>query len=269
MPNTLKLATWNINSIRMRKNLVVDFLNQEKPDILALQEIKCMNDQFPNEFFANAGYKYQAINGQKSYHGVALLSKIELLNISQKQFGGIDHARHICADVNFNQKKVGIHNFYIPAGGDEADPKINPKFAHKLDFYAQMKSFFKEEQFKKGQIIVGDFNIAPHENDVWNHKQLLKVVSHTPLEIDLLNDLLKDNNWVDIVRHNIDISQKLYSWWSYRAKDWNKADKGRRLDHIWATADLAEKSLEAKILREARGWSEKPSDHAPIIATFN
>lgn len=265
----LSLATWNINSIRMRKNLVRDFLSQEKPDILALQEIKCTNDQFPSEFFANAGYKYQAINGQKAYHGVAILSKIELKNIERRQFFNIDHARHISANIDYGRGSIGVHNFYIPAGGDEPDPKINPKFAHKLGFYDEMKTWFNEDRFHKGQIIAGDFNIAPHENDVWNHKQLLKVVSHTQQEIDLLNDLLESGNWIDLVRQHIPISEKLYSWWSYRARDWNVSNKGRRLDHIWSTKDMASLSSGARILREARGWSEKPSDHAPIIVSFD
>ena len=263
------IATWNINSIRMRKNLVLNFLSQENPDVLALQEIKCTNDQFPAEFFANAGYKFQAVNGQKAYHGVALLSKIELKDISSRQFFNVDHARHVSANINYGRGDIKIHNFYIPAGGDEPDPIKNPKFAHKLGFYDEMKNWFKESQFKQRQIIMGDFNIAPHENDVWNHKQLLKVVSHTQQEIDLLNDLLESGNWTDLVRAHIPINNKLYSWWSYRAKDWNVSDKGRRLDHIWSTNDMAELSSSAKILREARGWSEKPSDHAPIIAEFD
>ncbi len=265
----LSLATWNINSIRMRQNLVLDFLSQEKPDVLALQEIKCTNDQFPKEVFNKAGYTYQAINGQKAYHGVALLSKIPLEKVERRQFFNIDHARHICANVDYGRGAINIHNFYIPAGGDEPDPIINPKFAHKLGFYDEMLNWFKESQFKNKQIIAGDFNIAPHENDVWNHKQLLKVVSHTQQEIDLLNNLLEQGNWTDLVRQHIPTTQKLYSWWSYRAKDWNASDKGRRLDHIWSTPDMAELSSNARVLRQVRGWSEKPSDHAPIIVDFD
>jgi len=266
---TFSVATWNINSIRMRKNLVLDFLNQEQPDVLALQEIKCMNEQFPTEHFIDAGYIHQAINGQKAYHGVALLSKIPLKNIQKRQFCNIEHSRHISAQIDYGRGATNIHNFYIPAGGDEADPKINPKFAHKLDFYNEMLNWFSEPEFNNGQIILGDFNIAPHENDVWNHKQLLKVVSHTQQEIDLLNNLLKQGNWVDLVRQHIPVSEKLYSWWSYRARDWNISDKGRRLDHIWSSKDLSKISNNTKIIRTARGWSEKPSDHAPIIAYFD
>lgn len=261
----LKLATWNINSVRLRRPMIEDFLRSHQPDVLCLQEIKCMNDQFPAKEFAAAGYPHHAINGQKSYHGVATISRLPLSNIEDKQFCGIEHARHISCQVQHDNSPIDIHNFYIPAGGDVPDVEVNEKFKHKLDFLAEMKTWFRTKKFQKQQIIVGDFNIAPHENDVWSHKQLLKVVSHTPVETDILDDLLADNNWIDLIRKHISTDEKLYSWWSYRAKDWDASNKGRRLDHIWATPDIAQKSKTAQIIREARGWSEKPSDHVPAI----
>ena len=115
-------------------------------------------------------------------------------------------------------------------------------------------------------ILVGDLNIAPHEDDVWSHKQLLKVVSHTPIEVEKFEAARIAGGWDDVMRRH-QPEGKIYSWWSYRAKDWAAADKGRRLDHIWATPDLAERSTGFRILRDARGW-EKPSDHAPVFATF-
>ena len=261
----LKVATWNINSVRLRSAMVVDFLKQHQPDVLCLQEIKCTNDQFPAKIFNEAGYPHHAINGQKSYHGVATISRLPIKQVSDKTFCNIDHARHISCQVDTGTSPVNIHNFYIPAGGDIPDPQENEKFKHKLDFLAEMKSWFKTDPFKKQQIIVGDFNIAPHENDVWSHKQLLKVVSHTPQETTILDELLADNNWVDLIRKHISTDEKLYSWWSYRAKDWDISNKGRRLDHIWATPDIAQNSKSAQIIREARGWKEKPSDHVPAI----
>ncbi len=265
---SLIVASWNINSIRLRKNLVAKFLQEYSPSILALQEIKCTNDQFPNSFFTDLGYQYQAVNGQKSYHGVALVSRLPLRNIQSKILGKIDQSRHISAIFNFAGREINFHNFYIPAGGDEADPDVNPKFAHKLDYYAEMQNWFDNNHFRKNQIIVGDFNIAPHENDVWSHKQLLKVVSHTPIEIELLNRLRDRGEWVDIIRKIIPESEKLYSWWSYRARDWDKSDRGRRLDHIWASKDIAKLAKNAFILRKARAWQDKPSDHVPILAEF-
>jgi exodeoxyribonuclease-3 len=171
--------------------------------------------------------------------------------------------------LDFGRGPVTVHNFYIPAGGDEPDVEINPKFKHKLGFLAELKTWFAEESFAKGHLIAGDFNVAPHENDVWSHKQLLKVVSHTPVETEALDALLTGGSgWVDLVRKHIPHDQKLYSWWSYRAQDWDAADKGRRLDHIWATADIAEHTTDAQILRPARGWSDKPSDHVPVLVRF-
>lgn len=258
-------ATWNINSVRLRLPTVLEFLKTHKPDVLSLQEIKCTNDQFPAKEFAAAGYGHQAVNGQKAYHGVATISRLPLVEKPIKIFGGIDEARHVCATVDYGRGPMDIHNFYIPAGGDEADVSVNPKFKHKMDFLSDVQDWFDEAQFDSGHLIAGDFNIAPHENDVWSHKQLLKVVSHTPLETQTLDRLLARRNWTDIVRKHITTDEKLFSWWSYRSKDWNAADKGRRLDHVWATSDVAAQSKGAEILRDLRGGCEKPSDHVPVI----
>ena len=264
----LSLATWNINSVRLRLPIVLDFLNTHRPDVLMLQEIKCQDDQFPAKELAAAGYPHQVVHGQKAYHGVAIVSKRPLVADQRRKFCAIDDARHVSARLDFGPDGTNLHNFYIPAGGDEPDPEINPKFRHKLDFLTELQDWFDEPPFGAGQIIAGDFNIAPHENDVWSHKQLLKVVSHTPIETETLDRIRDRRQWVDLVRKHRPYDEKLYSWWSYRAKDWDAADKGRRLDHIWATADLAALSQGAEIIRAARGWGDKPSDHVPVIATF-
>lgn len=262
------LATWNINSVRLRLPTVLDFLKEQSPDVLCLQEIKCQNDQFPAKEFAEAGYEFQAVHGQKGYHGVAIISKTPLLDVTSRLFCEIPESRHVSAKLNFAGKSTTVHNFYIPAGGDEPDPEINHKFKHKLQFLAEMQDWFDDIAFDKGQIICGDFNIAPHENDVWGHKQLLKVVSHTPIETEALDRLLARRNWADLVRQAVPYDQKLYTWWSYRAKDWDAADKGRRLDHIWGTQDFVPLATGARVLREYRGNSEKPSDHVPVIVDF-
>jgi exodeoxyribonuclease-3 len=114
---------------------------------------------------------------------------------------------------------------------------------------------------------VGDLNIAPREDDVWDHKALLKIVSHTPIEVDHFNAVMDAGRWQDVTRKDIP-EGRLYSWWSYRAADWDIADKGRRLDHIWATPDISGAARSSRILRPVRGW-EQPSDHAPVFATFD
>lgn len=267
MPTTF--ATWNINSVRLRLPLVLQFIEQYRPDILCLQEIKCLNDQFPSQEFTAAGYPYQAVHGQKGYHGVAIISKHPLTDISSRVFCEIEESRHVSAITDFGRGPVTVHNFYIPAGGDLADPELNPKFKHKVGFLNELKAWFGEDHFKERQLICGDFNIAPMEHDVWSHKQLLDVVSHTPLETEALNALLTGGHgWVDVVRKYFPADQKLYSWWSYRAKEWDLTNKGRRLDHIWATADIAAHTVNAEIVRPARGWTDKPSDHVPVISRF-
>src|SRR5690606_27018827 len=214
-------------------------------------------------------YPHQAVHGQKGYHGVAIVSKTPLTDISSRVFCEIDDSRHVSAVTDFGHGPVTLHNFYIPAGGDEPDPEINPKFKHKLGFLSELQTWFAEAPFARGQLIAGDFNVAPLETDVWSHKQLLKVVSHTPVETEALTALLHGGHgWVDLVRKHVPADQKLYSWWSYRGKDWQKSDRRRRLDHIWATADVAAHCTAAEILKPYRGCGEKPSDHVPVVAHF-
>jgi exodeoxyribonuclease-3 len=268
MPTTF--ATWNINSVRLRLPLVLQFIDQFRPDILCLQEIKCLNDQFPKKELTAAGYHYQAVHGQKGYHGVAIISKHPLTDISSRVFCEIEESRHVSAITDFGKGPVTVHNFYIPAGGDIADVELNPKFRHKVGFLNELKAWFGEDNFRERQLICGDFNIAPMEHDVWSHRQLLDVVSHTPLETEALNALLTGGHgWVDVVRKYFPADQKLYSWWSYRAREWDLTNKGRRLDHIWATADIAAHTVNAEIVRPARGWTDKPSDHVPVIVRFD
>ena len=256
------VCTWNINSVRLREPIVLKLLAEEKPDVLCLQECKAQVDQIPTENFADLGYQLIA-RGQKSYNGVAILSRLPMDDIGHRDFCEKGDARHVAGRL---ENGVTIHNFYVPAGGDVADREVNEKFGHKLDFLTEMKDWFHADKPEKS-IMVGDLNIAPREDDVWSHKQLLKVVSHTPIEVEHLASTQESGNWVDITRAHIPEGQ-LFSWWSYRARDWSDADKGRRLDHIWATPDIAPASHSSRILRPARGW-DKPSDHAPVFATFD
>ena len=259
----LNLATWNINSIRLRSDLVCKVLKNEGIDLLCLQECKSPVEKIPLDVFAKIGFPHMVARGQKGYNGVAIISKFPLKEKSALDFAGLGHARHICAKL---ENKLLIHNFYVPAGGDEPDRRKNLKFDQKLNYLNEMKEYFHYNAPKKS-ILVGDLNIAPLPEDVWDHKKMAKVVSHTQVEIDHLEAVKKAGNWVDIIRKDLP-NQKLYSWWSYRAKDWNAADRGRRLDHIWASSDIEPLVSSSRILREARGW-EKPSDHVPVFATID
>lgn len=271
----IKVATWNINSVRLRIDQVIQFLNEQQPDVLGLQEIKCVEDQFPYEAFREIGYDHIEVKGQKGYHGAATVSKLPMERLPTS-FCPLDHARHVSTRVIAGDQDFEFHNFYVPAGGDVADPVENDKFKHKLDFLENMRCYFAE-RFAKGddqQILVGDFNIAPHEHDVWGHKQLLKVVSHTPMEVEILETLRKTHDFTDTSRLFAEEDEKLYSWWSYRARDVMKSNRGRRLDHIWVSPALkpcVEVMGKAghEIHVPCRTWDPKPSDHVPMTQVLD
>jgi len=271
----IKVATWNINSVRLRQDQVVRFLKEQQPDVLGLQEIKCLEELFPYTPFRELGYEHIEVSGQKGYHGVATISRLPLTRMDT-QFCPLRHARHVSTKITASDKAFEFHNFYIPAGGDVADPVINDKFAHKLDFLEAMRTYFADRSTQEDGrlVLVGDFNIAPHENDVWSHKQLLKVVSHTPLEVGILETLQKSHDFMDCSRQFANDAEKLFSWWSYRGRDPMKSNRGRRLDHIWVSPAL-HKSVEIggrdahEIHVPCRVWHEKPSDHVPMTQVLD
>jgi len=257
----MKIATWNINSVRLRAPIVVKFMREHAPDIICLQETKTPDEFFPREAFEAEGYQHIHINGMKSYNGVCILSRVPFKKT--EIYGRVkrDDCRHIAA--NFGAFEV--HNLYIPAGGDEPDPKINEKFDHKLKFVDEMTRWFSTNYTsRKKLVVVGDFNIAPREHDVWSSKQLRNVVSHTDIEKKKLDKFYQSLNWVDAIRHFVPDDEKCYSWWSYRNRDWKKSNRGRRLDHIWVTPPLARKLKSYEILDHYRDL-EKPSDHVPVM----
>jgi len=259
----MKIATWNINSVRLRINLATRFLREHQPDVLCLQETKVINDLFPHAAFEKLGYVHRAIHGQKGYHGVAVLSRIPFREQYSHEFCSNSDCRHI--QVTF-ENGVELHDFYVPAGGDIPDPAVNVKFAHKLGFLREMTAYFgkRGDRGTKPMVIVGDLNVAPLENDVWSHKQLLDVVSHTPVETGLLAEVKASFDWIDVTREFVPANEKIYSWWSYRAADWAASDRGRRLDHIWISQGLKSALKSQSIVRKMRGW-EKASDHVPVV----
>jgi exodeoxyribonuclease-3 len=263
----MKVASWNINSVRHRIGLVSRFLRDQAPDVLALQETKVINELFPGEALKKLGYVHQAIHGQKAYHGVAILSRLPFAKTGTQDFCREGHARHM--QVTF-ENGVELHNFYVPAGGDIPDPRRNEKFDHKLHFLKGMEKFFARRGGAKSDkvMLVGDLNVAPLEHDVWSHKQLLDVVSHTPVETQLLGEAQAALDWTDATRHFIPASEKIYSWWSYRAVDWEASDRGRRLDHIWLSPGLKNALKSQTILKKMRGW-QKASDHVPVMVELD
>jgi exodeoxyribonuclease-3 len=257
----LSIATWNINSVRLRLDLAKRVLTEGQPDVLCLQETKTPDENFPKEAFEALGYKYQLVHGMKGYNGVAVLSRLPIEERTTRDWCQRQDCRHGIVKLPGG---IELHNLYIPAGGDVPDPEANPKFAHKLQFVDEITAWFGEHKNGSEKILVGDLNIAPLETDVWSHKQLLDVVSHTPPETTRLNKLLAEGGFVDAVRHFVPAEQKLFTWWSYRNRDWAASNRGRRLDHVWVTPGLVPQLATAEVMRDARYW-EKCSDHVPVV----
>ncbi len=268
MSKLINIATWNINSVRLRLPLVKRLFQEQNLDILCLQEIKCEDEKFPVSDLVEIGFPHIVKRGQKSHHGVAILSRHPIDSSSSKDFCNKNDARHVEVLVKLGDQKIKIHNFYVPSGGDEPDREVNEKFGHKLDFLDEMADWLMGTVTDCPSVLVGDLNIAPYENDVWSHKQLLNIVSHTPVEVERLNKVYKAGKWIDTSRKFVALSEKLYTWWSYRSKDWSLSDRGRRLDHIWVTPHLESNLKNSFVFREARGW-DKPSDHAPVFTSFS
>lgn len=257
----MRIMTWNINSVRLRLSLLLEVMTAQAPDIVCLQETKCPDEAFPRAEIVAAGYPYIHIHGMKSYNGVAIISKIPMDLCEIHHRAGREDCRHIAAGF----PGFELHNLYIPAGGDLPDPDLNDKFAHKLRFLDEMAQWFSENrQPDTPMIAVGDFNVAPLENDVWSHRQLLNVVSHTPVEVEKLKAMQGSADWVDAVRHFVPPEEKCYTWWSYRNRDWRASNRGRRLDHIWMTPPLLPALNGYRILDGLRD-AEKASDHVPLL----
>jgi exodeoxyribonuclease-3 len=267
MADRLKIATWNVNSIRSRIDHVGRFVDEHAPDVLCLQETRCPDGSFPSSPLRKLGFEHIVLNAKSGHHGVAILSRRPLSDVIVERTAGIDEPRHIAAAVSFAGAPLWLHNLYVPAGGDEPDATINPRFAAKIAFLDALVPWSAAVGRAGRGVLVGDLNVAPLPDDVWSHKQLLSVVSHTPAETERLDAVLAAGRWVDAVRAVRPVPEKVFTWWSYRAKDWKAANRGRRLDHLWITPDLAATLETVEVRPETRDW-ERPSDHVPIVATL-
>lgn len=263
----VSVATWNINSVRLRIDQVTRVLAEQAPDVLCLQEIKCQESQFPAQALADMGYVHQAVHGQKGYHGVATVSRVPFREFGRHDWQDNGEARHVGVELEGRGPGKGliVENVYIPAGGDIPDREANAKFGQKLDFLERMTRW--ADALDRPTLLVGDFNVAPLDCDVYDHKALLKVVSHTPIEVEALQRLTDAHGWADLGRQFIPAPDRNYSWWSYRSY-WRQKDQGRRLDHMWASPDLAKAATGHRIVEETRQW-ESPSDHVPLVTEFD
>jgi exodeoxyribonuclease-3 len=255
----MKIATWNVNSINIRLENMLRWIDREKPDVLCLQEIKCTDEKFPFLDFAEIGYQ-AVILGQKSYNGVAILSPISMEKV-QYNFPGDDKeapSRLIAATIN----NVRVVDVYIPNGTELG----TDKFDFKLNWMQRLRNLFDDScDVNSDVLLCGDFNIAEDERDVYNPAAWRGRLHFTVPERASL-DYLKRWGFVDAFRKfNQDAGQ--YSWWDYREGAFQK-DNGLRIDHIWVSPSLAAKCTRCWIDREPRAW-EKPSDHAPVVAEFD
>lgn len=262
----LRLCTWNVNSIRQRIDHAARFVREQAPDVLMLQEIKCREGEFPANAFVEMGLPHLKVAGQKGWHGVAIASRLPLEDAEPLDVCREGHARCVSARV----AGIELHNFYIPAGGDVPDREANAKFDHKLDFYERLTGLMAARDPKAPLVIAGDLNVAPSENDVWNHRYMSRIVSHTPIEVEAMAKLKASAGFIDLVREAIPEPEKLFSWWSYRAVDFRASGRGLRLDHLWITPGLRDAAFRlgcaaARIHDDVRAW-ERPSDHAPVSA---
>ena len=197
----LKITTWNINSVRLRLKTLAKIANIISPDVICLQETKVIDALFPSDEITAIGYPHQLVSGMKSYNGVAILSKKPLQNTGHRDWCGKNDARHVFAILPGN---IEIHNFYLPAGGDVPDPTVNNKFDHKLKFLRAVTRWGNSRQRAGAKrVLVGDLNIAPLTTDVWSHKALINVISHTPIEVSLFEKMQKSGPWIDAVRQII------------------------------------------------------------------
>jgi exodeoxyribonuclease-3 len=254
----MKIATWNVNSINARMPHLLGWLAEAEPDVVCLQETKCVDEGFPYEALHEAGY-LSAFYGQKSYNGVAILSKHPLDDV-QKNFPDDDDEspkRMIAATVN----GVRIVNTYIPNGTE----LWSDKFTFKLDWIQRLRKYFDATCETSGNVLLcGDFNVAPDPNDVWNVGAWEGRLHFTKTERAAIH-YVKQWGFVDVFRKmNGDVKE--FSWWDYREGAFPK-NHGLRIDHIWTSQPLADKCTGCWIDKSPRTL-ERPSDHTPVVAEF-
>lgn len=255
----MKIATWNVNSIRAREERLLKWLAKQQPDVLCLQELKVVEEVFPFKTLRQAGYT-AAVYGQKTYNGVAILARAEPTDVERGFGDGVDdpQARFMAATV----AGVRIISAYVPNGGEVG----SEKYAYKLEWLRRLKTYLKDRGRLSGPLaLCGDFNIAPEERDVATPDLWEGSVLFNPEMRDQFRELL-ELGLVDTFRlHHVEAG--LYSWWDYQRLAFPRND-GLRIDHILATHSLTDRCTEALIDREERK-GQKPSDHAPVIAVFN
>lgn len=254
---TFKVATWNINSLRVRLAQVLTWLNDVKPDVLALQEIKLTDNDFPLDAIQEAGY--QAISsGQKTYNGVAVLSRQPIKDMITDIPDYDDPQRRV---LGVSVGDIRVLNLYVPNG----ESIVSEKYQYKLHWLERLNAFLEQKLITYPKLIVlGDFNIAPNEIDVHDPNLWDGQVLFSQPERKAFHEMLKIG-FSDCFRQ-LNPQEKSYSWWDYRMNAF-KRNMGLRIDHILASKALASDCMKCYIDKAPRTW-ERPSDHAPVVAEF-
>ncbi len=252
------VATWNINSIRMRLPRLLEWLERRHPDVLCLQETKVVDDEFPADSLLAAGYRCE-YRGEKSYNGVAILSRQPMQDVVASLPG--DEADSQCRFISGVVSNAKIIDIYAPNGQEVG----SPKYAYKLEWYARLRKYLDQEvDAKKDVLLCGDFNIAPEDRDVWDPEQWRGQILFSEPEKEAFRNLVA---WglIDALRmHRPEAG--LYTWWDYRGGAFHRG-WGMRIDHILLSESLSRRCRTVEIDREARK-GEKPSDHAPVLVTL-
>jgi exodeoxyribonuclease III len=253
----MKIATWNVNSMKVRLAHVLEWLSANDPDVLVLQEIKQLTEMFPQEELAAAGYRSLA-NGQKTYNGVAVVSKTEPQDPDLELPGLDDPQRRVLA-VTIDG--VRVINLYVPNGSEVG----SDKYDYKLRWLRTLRDYLaKQLEAYENLVVLGDFNIAPADEDVYDPEKWGDAILCSPAERDALTELL--NLGLTDVFREFDQPEKSFSWWDYRAAMFRR-NAGLRIDLILASAAMTKRCMASHIDREPRTW-ERPSDHAPVVAEF-
>ena len=254
----MKIATWNVNSMNVRLPHVLEWLQNHNPDVLVLQEIKQLTDKFPVDALTEIGY-HSVANGQKTYNGVALISKTPPAEIVIELPEFDDPQRRVLAATIDGLRVIDL---YVPNGSEVG----SEKYQYKLNWLASLGEFLDEElRQHENLVVLGDFNIAPADEDVYDPEKWGDAILCSPLEREALGRLL-DLGLSDVFR-KFDQPEGTFSWWDYRAAGFRR-NAGLRIDLILASASMAARCTASYVDKEPRAW-DRPSDHAPVIAEFD
>jgi len=257
--NSITVASFNVNGIRARLPVLQEWLQSVCPDVLCLQETKVQNKDFPREPFESLGYTC-AFSGQKGFNGVATLSRapIEVLGVGLNDGGPPDEARLIVTRI----RGLTVLNTYVPQG----TTPDSDRFQYKLSWFRRLRAILVRDFDPRSQVLwVGDFNVAPEPRDVFDPERLSGEIGFHPEEHRALSEV-QEWGWFDVFRRHV-TEDRQYTFWDYRIPKALARGLGWRVDHIWATESMAQRSAKAWIDVEPRR-AERPSDHTPILAEF-